>query len=108
LVEPYVPQQGEAPNLILGGDGKQDVNSGPARCRFAVLRASLSQRLVAAGDPVSPNTVYMSAPLDVSYWPATQIIQLPDDGGYITGLAIWYGALIIFRNKDIWAFFGAD
>src|SRR5690606_13888697 len=81
---------------------------GPARCRFAVLRASLSQQLVAAGDPVSPNTVYMSAPLDVSYWPATQIIQLPDDGGYITGLAIWYGALIIFRNKDIWAFFGAD
>ena len=108
LVEPHVPESGESPNLLLGADGKQDVTSGPARCRFAVLRASLSQRLVAAGDPESPNTVYMSAPLDASYWPVDQIIQLPDDGGYITGLAIWYGALIIFRNKDIWAFFGAD
>lgn len=108
LVKPYEHQSGEPANLLRAADGTQDRNSGPARCRFAVLRASLSQRIAAAGDPLSPNTVYFSAPLDATYWPDNQVLQLPDDGGRITGLANWYGALIIFRDRDIWAFMGVD
>jgi len=108
LVAPYTPATGEPTNLLLGATGGQDTGSGPAKCRSAVLRASLGQRLAAAGNPGSPNTVYLSAPLDATYWPSNQVIQLPDDGGRITALANWYNALVIFRDRDIWAFFGAD
>ncbi|MDD4890948.1 MAG: hypothetical protein PHU85_13585 [Phycisphaerae bacterium] len=108
LVTPHAPDLGEASNLIRDGEGAHETDSGPARCALAVLRAGLSQRIAAAGDPDSPNTVYLSAPLDASYWPSDQTIQLPDDGSRITALANWYGALIIFRDTDVWAFFGAD
>lgn len=108
LVDPYAPQTGEKTNLLRKADGGQDTASGPARCVFGVLRASLSQRLAVAGNPVSPNTVYLSEALDATYFRSDQIIQLPDDGGKITGLANWYNALIIFRDRDIWAFFGSS
>lgn len=108
LVTPYTPQAGESTNLLRATDGTQDLTSGPAKCKYAVLKASLSQRLAIAGTPSSPNTVYLSAPLDATYWPANQVIQLPDDGSVITGLCNWYGALVIFRDRDIWAFFGSD
>lgn len=107
-ITPYTPATGEQANLIRNSDGTLNFNSGPCRCQFAILKASLSQRMVAAGDPLSPNTVYLSAPLDATWWQADQIIQLPDDGGKITGLVNWYNAVIIFRDKDIWAFFGSS
>jgi hypothetical protein len=108
LVTPHTPAAGEQANLLRASDGTQDLNSGPAKCRLAVLRASLGQRIAAAGNPGSPNTVYLSAPLDATYWPADQVIQLPDDGDKITALANWYGALVIFRQRDVWAFFGSS
>jgi hypothetical protein len=108
LVTPYTPATGEDPNLLNDGVGNQDLTSGPAKSKFAVLRASLSQRIAVAGDPDSPNTVYLSAVLDATYFPTEQIIQLPDDGSKIVGLENWYNALIIFRDTDIWAFFGSD
>lgn len=86
----------------------QDVNSGPARCTFGVLRVSLSQRIALSGDPQSPNTVYLSGVFDGSYYPSEQTIQLPDDGGKIIGLWNWYNALVILRDRDIWAFIGSD
>lgn len=100
-VTPYTPTSGEDPNM-LGNE------VGPAKAKLATLRASLSQRVAVAGIPGSPNTVYLSSPLDITYFPVSQILQLPDDGGYITGITNWYNALIVFRNKDIWAFFGTD
>lgn len=106
LVTPHTPEAGTPENLIRASDGSQDVNSGPARCRVALIRASLGQRLAASCDPQSPNTVYLSDPFRADYWPSDQIIQLPDDGGRIVWLANWYNALVIFRDKDIWAFFG--
>lgn len=108
LTTPYTPETGEQPNLLRADDGTQDLSSGPAKSSLVVLRASLGQRLAVAGDPDSPNTVYLSAPLDATYWPADQVIQLPDDGDRITALVNWYSALLIFRQYDIWAFFGAD
>lgn len=108
LSTPYAPGSGEKSNLIRKEDGTQDVNTGPMRCKFGVLRASLSQRLALAGDPQAPNAVYLSGPLDATYYPSDQVLQLPDDGGKIVALENWYNALIIFRTTDIWAFFGSD
>lgn len=100
-ITPYTPAAGEEPNMLAN-------EIGPQNSKLAVLRASLSQRVAVSGLEDSPNTVYLSAPLDITYFPLSQILQLPDDGGYITGIINWYNALIIFRNKDIWAFFGTD
>lgn len=111
LVQPYAPGSGEPVNLLRANDGSQDVQSGPARCTLALVRAGISQRLVATGDPQSPNTVYLSGPDDPTYWPANQVIQLPDDGHWISAVATYYGALLIFRDgptQETWAFFGAD
>jgi hypothetical protein len=108
LSTPYTPETGESVNLLRKADGTQDTSSGPARSTIACLRASLSMRLALTGDPQSPNTIYLSSPMDGTYYPSDQIIQLPDDGGRITGMTNWYNALIIFRDKDIWAFFGSD
>lgn len=101
-VEPYVPEEGESGNLLLDSP---EVITG---CTTAVLRVSFGQRLAVAGNPSTPNTVYLSAPLDATYWPADQVIQLPDNGDRIVALANWYGTLIIMRENDIYAFFGAD
>lgn len=100
-VTPYIPDGGEPGNLLSNPIG-------PGNCKLATLKYSLSQRLCVAGLPEAPNTVYMSAPLDASYFPDDQVIQLPDDGAVITGLTNWNNVLVIFRDKDIWAFFGTD
>jgi hypothetical protein len=109
LVAPYQPGAGEQTNLIdPTKTGTQQTNTGPARCTVATMTASMSQRIAAAGDPQSRNTVYLSAPLNAGYWPANEVLQLPDDGSQITGLYNWYDALLIFRDRDVWAFFGGD
>lgn len=100
-ITPYIPNPGEDANML------QNL-VGPQHGKLATLRLSLSQRVAVAGLPQSPNTVYLSAPLDITYFQISQIIQLPDDGAVITGLTNWYNTLIIFRDKDIWAFFGTD
>lgn len=100
-ITPYVPEAGEETNMLANPTGPQDG-------KIVALKASLSQRIAVAGLPSSPNTVYFSAPLDVTYFPADQVIQLPDDGAVITGMANFQNSLVIFRDKDIWAFFGTD
>ena len=95
----------EAENLLNDG-GSQDTTSGIAKSHLAVIQTDLSQRYVCAGFSDSPNTVYFSEVMDITDWRSDRTLQLPDDGGVITGLVNWYDALVIFRDKDIWAFFG--
>jgi hypothetical protein len=108
LLTPKAPLEGQAANVLRANDGTQNRTTGPARCTRPVLRASVGQRLAAAGDPTSPNRVYMSAPLDPTYWPENEIIQLPDDGSKIVALVNWFNTLLIFRDRDIWAFVGTS
>lgn len=107
-ITPHKPGTGERPNLLKASDDSQDLSSGPAKSRFGIIRASIGQRAALSGNPGAPNEVYLSEVLNMTYFPDDQVIRLPDDGGRITGLTNWYGALVIFRDKDIWAFFGAD
>lgn len=108
-VTPYVPASGEETNvLLLSGGTTQDPNSGPYTAACSFLRVNLSQRVAVAGGTNHPNTVYFSAPLDATYYPANQIMELPDDGGQIVGLANYYDNLMIFRDRDVWLFSGSD
>ena len=104
LVEPYEPLEGQRENLLLVGGGGQDPHSDIFKSSIGILKAGYSSRMAVAHG----NTVYLSDPDDPSYWPDNQWLELPDDGGTITGLAMRYGALLIFRDKDIWAVFGSD
>lgn len=104
MVDPYEPESGEQSNLLLASGGGQDPDADVFKSTIGVLRPGLSSRMAAAYG----NAVYLSDPDDPSYWPANQYITLPDDGGTITGLALWRGALVVFRDKDIWAVFGSD
>lgn len=114
LVEPTVPEDGEAKNLLLledeengngNGDPQQDLDSGPARSQQILLRVSDGQRLVVAGDPTRPNSAWMCEPREIGYWAADQEINLPMDGGRLVAISSWYGAIIFFRDRDYWAYF---
>lgn len=104
LVIPYEPQSGEEANLLRDTDGTQDLTSGPAKGRIALFRHGLSSRMAIAHD----NTVYLSAPDNPAYFPFNQMFRLPDDGGHIVSLVMAYGALLIFRDTDVWAFYGSS
>ena len=104
LVTPSTPPAGQASNL-LGTNPTQTTTSEPATATCAVLRTGSSgQRLACAYG----NDVLLCSPLDATYWPSDEVIHLPDDGGTITGLAVYYDALVVFRDRDVWAFFGTD
>jgi hypothetical protein len=63
-----------------------------------------------AGNPSNPNRLYYSAAGDPTTWVSTSYIDVPapsyDDP--ITGLAILYGDLIIFKRYSIWILRGTD
>jgi hypothetical protein len=103
-ITPYTPLENEPDNLLRATDGTQDEESGIAKATIATLKHSLASRMAVAYE----NTVYLSHPWNPSYFPFDQTIQLPDDGGHITALKVAYGALIIYRDRDIWAFIGDD
>lgn len=105
LVTPYTPAAGEQANILRAEDGSQNLQSVPAKSRLVVLRVSTGQRLAVSD---GSNTIWLSEPLNAAYYPANQFINLPADGGHITGLSERYGALIIYRDRDIWAYFKAD
>jgi len=100
-VTPYVPDEGEDVNLLLAEGGGQDPDSDIYKATIGLLRPGLHSRMCVAHG----NTVYFSAPDRPDYWPSEQCFKLPDDGGRIVGLALRYGALLILRDKDIWAYF---
>lgn len=98
-VTPYTPGAGEATNML-----KNDGTSNPEKARIALFRHGMASRMVVA----YKNSIYLSRSYQPNYFPSDQIIQLPDDGGTITGLDLAYGALVIYRDIDTWVFFGDD
>ena len=104
MVDPLTPDEGADGNVLLATGGGQNPDSEVFNSHLGILRPGYSSRMAIAYE----NQVYLSHPDDPSYWPDTQWLMLPDDGGVITGLALRYGALIIFRDRDIWAVFGSD
>ena len=63
-----------------------------------------------SGDPGNPNRLYYSAAGDPTTWVSTSYIDVPAvfDGDQITGLAILYGDLIIFKRYSIYILRGTD
>jgi hypothetical protein len=74
------------------------------RCTFIEQRG---ERLFAAGDIQNPNALYYSEVGDPTYWKTTSIIQaITDDADVITGLKEYHGALLVFKKRTVYAWFG--
>lgn len=76
------------------------------RCKYLVQRG---QRFFVAGDPENPNLLYFSEVGDPTYFKTTSIVKaVTDDGDVITGLKEFHGALLVFKSRAIFAWFGYD
>lgn len=99
---------------VYDGETVADVTNGESdsnldvikRCNYLVQRG---QRLFAAGDPQNPNLLYYSEVGDPTYFKTTSLIKaVTDDGDIITGLKEFHGALLVFKARSIFAWFGYD
>ena len=75
------------------------------KCKYIVARAD---RIFASGHPDSPNTLYYSQIGNPTYFKSgDHMVQAASaDGDFITGLAEFNEALIVFKTRGIWAWFG--
>lgn len=75
----------------------------PPKAKFLVWGTN---RLIAAGVPTAPDTVYFSNILNPgnAQWPANQTIRVgAGDGQEITGLAMWTKTLlVVFKRASVW------
>lgn len=66
--------------------------------RFADVFLS---RLVLAGDPAAPHTVFLSNQNNPEQFSEGDAISLPPQGGQVTGLKAHYAMLLVFREKSL-------
>lgn len=74
-------------------------------CKYIEVRAD---RVFAAGDPDAPNTLYYSQVGDPTYFKSGQFLlqAASPDGDAITGLREFNEALLVFKGRSVWAWFG--
>ncbi len=78
------------------------------KCRYIAIR---SNRIFAAGNPEDPNALYFSEIGRPEYFKSTAgnpVLAVSADGDIITGLAEYHGALLVFKSRHIYAWFGYD
>lgn len=74
------------------------------KCKYIVQRG---QRLFAAGDSDNPNSIYFSEVGEANNFPANNVIDaISDDNDVITGLAEFHSAMVAFKKKHVYAWFG--
>lgn len=75
------------------------------KCKYIVARAD---RIFAAGNPESPNSLYYSQVGDPTYFKSgDHVVQAASaDGDYITGIAEFNETILVFKSRGVWAWFG--
>ena len=74
------------------------------RCKYIVQRG---ERLYAAGDDNNPNTIYFCEIGAGNHFPDLNFINaVSDDNDVITGLAEFHQAMVAFKNRHIYGWFG--
>jgi len=74
-------------------------------CKYIEARAD---RIFCSGNPAAPNTLYYSQVGDPTYFKSGQFMvqAASDDGDCITGLREFNEALLVFKARGVWAWFG--
>lgn len=78
------------------------------KCRYIGIRGT---RVFVSGNPDDPNALYFSEIGRPDYFKTTSgnpVLAMSADGDIITGLAEYHGALLVFKSRHIYAWFGND
>lgn len=78
------------------------------KCRYIAVRGN---RVFMSGNPDDPNALYFSELGQPEYFKSTAgnpIMAMSADGDIITGLAEFHGAMLVFKSRHIYAWFGYD
>lgn len=76
------------------------------RCKYLIQR---QQQFFAAGDSENPNTIYYGELTYPNYFKATnQIKAISDDDDHIVGLYEFHKAMVVFKKRNIYAWYGID
>jgi hypothetical protein len=74
------------------------------KCKYIEQRG---ERLFAAGNPDDSNALYYTEPGEPAYWKVDNVIQaITADADKITGLKEYHGALLAFKERAVYAWFG--
>ena len=92
-ITPYTTS-GEESNNLLADEGNPI-----HKCKYHLWK---NDWMIMAGSSAAPNLLYISALEDPSYFPANRIIRIGDDTDAITGLALFYDAIVIFKRRSTW------
>lgn len=100
--------------LVYDGTTIADVTNGSGdsglanikKCKYIEQRG---QRLFACGNDLDPNALYFCEIGDPTYWKLINIIiAITDDADRLTGLKEYHGALVVFKTRGVFAWFGYD
>jgi len=78
------------------------------KCRYIEQKG---ERLFASGNPEDPNALYFSEVGKPSDWSGTAgnpIMAISDDADKITGLREFNGALLVFKTRSVYAWYGSN
>jgi hypothetical protein len=76
------------------------------KCRYIAQRGV---RLFATGNPAEPTVLYYTETGRPEYWRVLNVVEtVTDDGDINTGLKEFHGALVVFKTRSIFAWFGYD
>lgn len=78
------------------------------KCRYIEQKG---ERLFASGNPDDPNALYFSEIGKPNEWKVTSgnpIMAISDDADKITGLKEFHGALLVFKTRSIYAWYGSN
>lgn len=103
-IVPYVTGGEESNNLL--SDPENPIH----RSKYQLWK---NEWMIMAGTDGAPNLLYVSALEKPNYFPANRLLRVGDDSDSITGLALFYDTVVIFKRRSTWALFmstpfGAD
>lgn len=102
----YYVYDGETFEEVTASDGENNDLTPIKRCTIIMQRG---QRLFFSGDKEHPNSLYFTEVGDPSYVKTDNVINaITDDDDHITALFEYQGALVVWKRKAIFAWFGYD
>lgn len=99
----YYSYDGTTLISVVPADGSLDHIK---RCKYIVQRG---ERLFFSGDPENPNAIYYSNLGSPDNCPTLNMINaVSDDNDVITGLSEFHQAMVAFKRRHVYAWFGWD
>lgn len=100
----YYQYDGTTFKVVVANTGEGSDLAPVKRCKYIFPRGD---RIFFAGDSQNPNFLYYSELLKPDYVKALNVVKaLTDDDDIITALVSYRGAMLVFKRKRVFAWFG--